>query len=271
MSSLTTAGRRRALELAFAITLGIGLLGIVSVSRADEHWDRDHRYREHEFREHEFHQHEFLDSRYHHDHYYPPVGFVFGVLPPGYVAVRHHGVDFYFAGGVWYSAAGRRRFVVVAPPLGLVVRVLPPYYTTVFVGGAPYYYANSAYYVQSPQGYVIVNPPPGNVVAGPPLGTAVSPAPPNAVVELPPSNPGVQRPPSGDVAQGPGAQMFLYPRQGQSQQQQAKDQYECDRWAIGQTGYDPSLPNAGGAPPNQMDGYRRAIGACLDARGYTVR
>jgi hypothetical protein len=271
MSPLATPVRRRALELAYAMTLGIGLLGVVPVSRADEHWNRDHRYRQHEYREHEFHEHDYLDSRYHHDHYYPPAGFVFGALPPDYVVVRHHGEGLYFAGGVWYSRAGPGRFVVVAPPLGVVVPVLPLYYTSVWVGRVPYYYSNGAYYAQSPQGYMIVNPPLGNISVGPPPGTAAPPLPPNAVVELPPTNPVVQQPPRGNVAQASGTQLFLYPRQGQSQQQQAKDQFECDRWAVGQTGYDPTLSTAGAVPANQMDDYRRAMGACLDARNYTVR
>jgi hypothetical protein len=231
----------------------VSLLGTVSVARADEHWDREHGYREHEFREHEFHQREYLDSRYHHDHYYPPVGFAFGVLPAGHVVVRQGGVSFYFAGGVWYSAAGPARFVVVAPPLGVVVPVLPPFYATVWVGSVPYYYANNVYYVQSPQGYVVVNAPP-----------------PTTVVEQPPSVPPVQPPSNSTVAQIPFAQLSTYPNHGQSEQQQATDRYECHRYAVGQSGFDPSVSNGPGATEQQVNGYRRAMTACLDARGYTV-
>jgi len=36
--------------------------------------------------------------------------------------------------------------------------------------------------------------------------------------------------------------IFIYPTKGQSAQQQDKDRYECHRWAVGQTGYDPSKP-----------------------------
>ncbi|HTS54535.1 MAG TPA: DUF6515 family protein [Burkholderiales bacterium] len=253
MSASATAGRRRALELAFAMALAVGLLGAVPVSRADEHWDRDRAYRQHEFREHEFREREFLDSRYHHDHYYPPVGFAFGALPVGHVVLRYQGATFFFGGGVWYSAAGPGRFVVVAPPVGVVVPLLPPFYATVWVGGVPYYYANNAYYVRGPQGYVVVNPPP-----------------PAAIVEQPPANAVVQQPPSSTAYRTPLAQLSMYPNHGQSQQQQAKDRYECHRWGVEQSGYDPSRSDGPGGTEQQMDGYRAAMKACLDARDYTV-
>ena len=69
--------------------------------------------------------------------------------------------------------------------------------------------------------------------------------------------------------------IFVYPRQGQSEELQAKDRYECHGWAMGQTGYDPTQPSANdmpGAQRNQMRAdYQRAMGACLDGRGYTMR
>jgi hypothetical protein len=37
-------------------------------------------------------------------------------------------------------------------------------------------------------------------------------------------------------------QVFIYPRQGQSPMRQDRDRYECHIWAMGQSGYDPSLP-----------------------------
>jgi len=254
MSSWATASRRRALDFVSAMILAISVSGVVSTSHADEYRGREHGYREHEFREREFHQRAYLDSRYHHNHYYPPLGFAFGVVPAGHIVVRQGGVSLYFAGGVWYSAGGPGRFVVVAPPLGVVVPVLPPFYATVWVGGMPYYYANNTYYIQRPPGYVVVSPPP-------PAAT---------VVELPPSSRPVQQSPSGAGGQIPFAQLSTYPNLGQSQQQQAKDRYECHRWAVGQSGYDPSLSNGPGATEQQMNGYRASMSACLSARGYTV-
>jgi hypothetical protein len=37
-------------------------------------------------------------------------------------------------------------------------------------------------------------------------------------------------------------QMFFYPTQGQSPEQQTKDQGECHAWAVQQTGFDPARP-----------------------------
>jgi hypothetical protein len=37
-------------------------------------------------------------------------------------------------------------------------------------------------------------------------------------------------------------QVFMYPREGQSAMRQDRDRYECHIWAMGQTGFDPSLP-----------------------------
>jgi len=234
--------------------LASGLLFALLASAAP--WSRAQGYHEHEFREHDFHEHQYLDARYGHEHYYPPKGYVFAALPPGPRVVFHGGVQFYFAGGIWYRAHGPGDFVVVAPPFGIVVPVLPPFYTTVYVGSVPYYYANDVYYVQGPQGYTVVAPPTNVVMQPPPPPVAVQPPPPP--------------PPSSNVAQAP-EQLFVYPRQGQSEQQQAADRYECHRWAVSQTGYDPTLA-PGGAPIAQRQAeYQRAMTACLDGRGYTVK
>jgi hypothetical protein len=81
------------------------------------------------------------------------------------------------------------------------------------------------------------------------------------------------RPPSqGQMSGGP---LSIYPRQGQSQEQQAKDLTECHSWAVGQTGYDPTNSPPDNRPGNQMAqmnvNFQRAISACLDGRGYTLR
>jgi hypothetical protein len=68
--------------------------------------------------------------------------------------------------------------------------------------------------------------------------------------------------------------IFVYPRQGQSEELQAKDRYECHSWAVSQTHYDPTQPASGmsAAQLNQMRAdYQRAMGACLDGRGYTMK
>ncbi|MCE6982447.1 glycine zipper family protein, partial [Pseudomonas frederiksbergensis] len=68
---------------------------------------------------------------------------------------------------------------------------------------------------------------------------------------------------------GPGYEVIAYPAQGQSPQQLDRDRYECHRWAVQQTGFDPAA--ASYAPSAQVaDNYRRAQGACLSGRGYSV-
>jgi hypothetical protein len=185
-----------------------------------------------------------LDSRYHHGHFYPAPGASVHVLPEGYRPYFFSGRSFYFAGGVWYAPGGPG-FVVVRPPAGLVISMLPPYYSTVWIGGSPYYYANDVYYTWNPaqNGYVVVDPP----------ANADQPA-------APPAN-----------AQ---EDLIIYPKNGQTPDQQAADRYECHRWAKGQTGFDPMEP-AGGLPGSDANSgrnaYNRAMSACLMGRGYEVK
>ena len=128
-------------------------------------------------------------------------------------------------------------------PWAIAIPYLPFYYQTIWVGGYPYYYADGTYYAPTADGYMTVNPPQG------------------AVNQVPPSAPSVER-------------LFIYPRKGQSEELQARDRYECHRWAVSQTHYDPTQPNSGvpGTQLNQMRAdYQRAMGACLDGRGYTMK
>jgi hypothetical protein len=191
---------------------------------------------------------EHMDARYGHNRYYPNRGVMVGGVPGRPVYFDRPGGRFYYSGGVWYAARGPG-FVVVGAPIGVFVPVLPPYYTTVWFGGAPYYYADDTYYVwdQSQNGYEVVAPP-GDADA--------------ATTEAP-----QQPPPQGD-------QMYVYPQNGQSAEQQASDKYECHRWASSQSGFDPTQ-SGGGVPPEQSgparDNYQRAMRACLEGRGYSVR
>jgi len=68
--------------------------------------------------------------------------------------------------------------------------------------------------------------------------------------------------------------MFIYPRQGQSEDKQAMDFDECHGWAVDQTGFDPKMPPEGAPDAQRIQksaDYLRAISACLDARGYTLK
>lgn len=121
------------------------------------------------------------DNRFHHDHYYPQIGYSVRTLPSTRVAITFRGSPFFFHGGVWYRTSGPG-FIVVRPPIGIVVPVLPPSYATVWVGSAPYYYADDVFYEQTDGGYAVVAPPAGYVEQGdaPPSQVAVPPAAPQA-------------------------------------------------------------------------------------------
>ena len=68
--------------------------------------------------------------------------------------------------------------------------------------------------------------------------------------------------------------LIIYPKNGQSKDQQAADQYECHNWAKGQTGFDPTQPDGGVSSRPTADrahsNYDRAMSACLQGRGYQV-
>ena len=252
------------LRLMFVVSCGLCFYGI---AHADEHGNRGH-----EFRERDFRQHEFLDSRFHHNHYYPPRGYAFATLPPAHREVVYRGARYYFACGIWYRHAGLN-FVVVVPPIGMVVPILPPFYTTLWVGSVPYYYANSVYYTQSPQGYLVVQEPPSKVIVEQ-QATSTPVQQPSNVVELGPSNNNVKPQQDVSTVQESSGQLFFYPSKGQSQEQQAKDRNDCHSWAVSQTGYDPILQTAsvsGGQTRSKLADYQRALGACLEGRGYTVK
>jgi hypothetical protein len=184
-----------------------------------------------------------LDSRYNHGRYYPPVGTVRPSLPDGYRPYYRGGARYYFSGGIWYAPRGPG-FVVVAPPVGLVINVLPPYYSTVWFGGVPYYYADNVYYAWQPaqNGYAVVDPPQD--------ADAPSAPPPDAAP----------------------MDLIIYPKNGQSQEQQAADQFECHNWAKTQSNFDPTQPSGGvlGNVDLARNNYNRAMTACLLARGYQV-
>lgn len=183
-----------------------------------------------------------LDHRHRHDRYYPKRGAVVRKLPPKHRVVKHRHTRYYFSGGVWFRPSGSR-FIVSLPPVGLVVPFLPHAYTTIWVGGSPYYYAAGTYYSWAPRyrAYRVV-----------------------------------RQPVEAEVVEEPEVpdKLFVYPSQGQTEQQQAADRYECHNWARGQTSFDPTQPGGGvDAAQNtaKRSEYNRAMKACLEARGYSVQ
>jgi hypothetical protein len=65
------------------------------------------------------------------------------------------------------------------------------------------------------------------------------------------------------------AQQYVYPKEGQTPQQQQQDEYACYQWAVQQTGYDPSKPAPQPPPPPPPSGGA-ARGALRGAAGGAI-
>jgi hypothetical protein len=253
--------------------------------------------------------HTHFDRYLGHDHVYPDRGAVVRDVPQGAIGVNYAGVSYRFAGGVWYQPLGPA-YIVVAPPIGVMVPQLPSFATSFDSGGETYLYANDVFYRPRPDlgGYEVVNNPqdiaPQASQAPSAASTAAAAAPPPAVIPSPdatpqanaaPVNPApapvpVQMPVQANRATTPPVttpavpssvtpapanptRVMIQPRNGQSADQQANDRYECYRFAVAQSGFDPLASNSGGPAEvaQRSADYSRAQAACLDGRGYTVQ
>lgn len=151
-----------------------------------------------------------------------------------------------------------------------------PYLYSYYNPSPVYYNPAPVIYVQNPPIYVRSQP--TYTVAAPESRTTVITQFPsnNGVIELGPVNSQLpanssQARPQGSLgAQGNGDQWFVYPSKGQNQQQVGNDRYECNRWATNESGYDPDLRTHRN-PETGPVAYGRALSACLEGRGYTVR
>ncbi|GAC1308543.1 MAG: hypothetical protein NVS9B2_02940 [Steroidobacteraceae bacterium] len=156
---------------------------------------------------------------------------------------RGYSTGAYWQGGYWGGSFWPRCYYGVG--FSWFLPVLPFAYSTYWWGGVPYYYANDVYYTYNPsyEGYVATDPPPlrdsaaGAEGAGPNAGPLQS---------------------DNGAAAG---QIFMYPKNGQSAEQQATDKADCQQWAADQ---------AGQVAQNSGD-YQRAMTACVEGRGYSAR
>jgi hypothetical protein len=151
--------------------------------------------------------------------------------------------------------------------LGLYLSTLPWDYATYWWGGVPYYYADSNYYVWDgdAEQYEQVQPP-------------------SQVTQ--------------QAANAPPQHLYAYPKNGQSSEQQSRDEAACNTWASQQMNGAASAPGATpgteppagsgnavgaiaaatGAPPGAASSsnagpnseFLRAEAACLQGRGYSV-
>lgn len=189
-------------------------------------------------------EHQNFDNRFSHNRAYYQRGYVLHDRPHIGYPIDHGRYHYWYDRGQWYRR-NSLNWIVVGAPIGAFVSILPPFYSTVWFGGVPYYYANDTYYAWrgDQREYEVVDPPQGIDSAG------------------------TTQPPASD-------QIFIYPKNGQTAEQQSRDSYECHRYAVDQTGYDPTQASGGVSPQaaaNKRADYFRADSACLDARGYSVR
>ena len=156
--------------------------------------------------------------------------------------LHYRGSPYYYRGGAWYRPYGPR-YVVVAPPIGIGVSFLPPFYTTVWFGGSPYYYADQTYYAWRPERreYVVTQPPRSNRT-----GRTIPAATRSSCTRRTDRARSSSRRIATNATPGP-----------------------CSRAA--------SIPRARAAVSRDSEieskraDYRRAEGACLEGRGYSVK
>lgn len=170
--------------------------------------------------------------------YYRP-GYRVDRLPDRHHHFVHRNRDYYYFGGnFFYRPHGY--YEVIRPPVGVRVPYLAPGYVSFYIGPSRYFYVNYTYYRWDDRykDYVVVREPRG-------ASDAVVAAATQSVSEI-----------------------YAYPARGQSAEQQDRDYYDCHVWSVGQSGYDPSLEEQNNYKSKD---YRRAMTACLEGRGYSVR
>ena len=161
-------------------------------------------------------------------------GYVIDRFPGQYRQVPYRGQNYFFSGGYWYRPQGPR-YIVVQPPYGIRVSYLPDFAREVWFGSTLMFLAAGAYYAYQPatQDYIVMQPP---------------------TTQQPVSN---------------GYDVVAYPVNGQSQAQVSQDGYDCYRWAVTQSGFDPAKVTYAPSPA-VVQAYRQAQGSCLSSRGYQV-
>ena len=202
-----------------------------------------------------------------------------------------YGYGGYYGGGYGYGGyygPGYYGYPYYGPSVNVVVPLvitsLPYGYRKVWVEGNPYYVANNVFYESVEGGYQVV-PRPANevmmdeedsnvrVISQPQQpsrqqGQVVPSSSANGSRPVPTYAQTVPTSTTPTTATTDGNKLFAYPRNGQNPTQATFDRIECERWASGQTGFNPTQ-----SPDDaqRLATYQRATGACLEGRGYTVK
>jgi hypothetical protein len=156
-------------------------------------------------------------------------------LPPSRVRIWVGGDPFFYFAGTFYRPY-LGGYVVVGAPIGARVRHLPAGYVSFWIGPTRYFFVDATYYIYDDfdREYVVVEKPAG-----------------------------------GDdlVATAEAEELYVYPAEGQSEAQRARDRESCEEWAALESGHAAARADPGS--PGRA-AYLRALTACLEGRGYTV-
>lgn len=200
---------------------------------------RDHRYKSRR------HRHPRGYWPWYHTFFISPIywdfhslGYHTHALPRGWVHIGIYGGHSYFYVSGAFFRAYDGGYIVARAPLGALIGELPYGYIAFGIGPEIYYYVNETYYLwdNEREMYFVVEKPVGADEA---------------------------------LAAATEGRLRVYPRHGQSQEQEAMDRYECHRWAVSVSRFDPTLEDTDYDSPATQE-YRHAIAACLRARGYDV-
>ncbi len=162
-------------------------------------------------------------------------------LPREHRVVTLRRAPYYYGRGVYWRPRGRD-YVLLSPPIGVWVPFLPYAWASFSIGPRRYFRAYDDYYLWEPRRreYEVVRKPTGADEA---LREATRRA-------------------------AESTEVFAYPAKGQSAATADRDRYECHLWAERESGFDPSEP---GDRSDSIPDYRRALTACLEGRGYSVK
>ena len=160
-------------------------------------------------------------------------------LPNGRTGIRVGRNNYYYHGGNFYRPR-HSSYIVVAAPIGARVHSLPRGYVSFGIGSRHYSYVNATFFLwdRERSEYIVVEEPEGAAAA---------------MTSAQPEEP---------------TKLFVYPKQRQTQQQTDRDRYECYLWSATESNYDPTYTDQ---PLANLADYNRAMSACLEGRGYTVK
>lgn len=215
----------------------------------------------------------------------PPIGLVVPQLPPFAMTLDRGGKNYLYANDVFYrprpDLGGYE--VVNDPEDTIAQRSEAPAAASPSVTPVPLPVATPQPSVSAQVTPPSVSPAPASAAPTPQIPTpAQPPVRATAAVATPVPEKAAPAPPV--TAAGPTSsvtntlanptRVIIYPRNGQGTGQQASDRYQCYRFAVAETGFDPLVSNSGapsgGAAQRSAD-YSRAQAACLEGRGYAVQ